>query len=231
MENYRKKEIFNNIAKIERSINLGLLNDNSKEFDDIEIIIASKHQSIDDMIYAKELIKKKSVFGENIAQELRNKYLPSEVWDFIGNIQTNKIKYLVGKTRLIQSVYTTEACDEIQRLCEIKNISQNILLQINAGKEYNKGGVSIDSAVTFLEFIKQYDRIINNGLMIVTPLEYNQAIIKDYFISCKKLYDSIKLYFPSIKYLSMGMSNDYTLAILNGSNMVRLGRAIFGEKK
>ncbi len=230
MESLRKEEIINNIRNIECTVDRALLESTNIEIDNFEIIIASKHQRIDEMVFAKSLFKKKSVFGENIAQELRDKYISSQVFDFIGNIQTNKIKYLVGKTRLIQSVDNLCTCDEIQRLCEKKGIFQNILVQINAGNEASKGGIRIEEASKLIDSIKMYNKIIAKGLMIVTPLAINQSSLIEYFKSSKQLFDSIKKNISTFQHLSMGMTNDYLTAILNGSNMVRLGRAIFGER-
>lgn len=203
---------------------IGNIRGNCENSNLINIVIASKKRPIEEMIYAASFFKSPH-FGENIAQEFRDKYDENYKWDFIGQIQTNKIKYLVGKANFIQSVCNLKTCDEIQRLSQLKNLKQSVFIQINAGKEQRKAGLSFEETIKFHETISTYSRIEVKGLMIVTPIEEKEKDI--YFKNSKLVFDELKNKDKKIEYLSMGMSNDYIEAINNGSNMVRLGRAIF----
>ncbi len=223
-----RMSIEKNIAIIKENINNVGFNDNEK-FDISNIIIASKNQPIERIREVNQILKP-NVFGENIAQEFRAKYDSSYTWDFIGRLQTNKIKYLVAKTRYIQSIDSRDQCVEIERICRNNNLSQGIFIEVNAGKELNKGGIFPNDVMSFYESIRDSFKFITiEGLMIVAPKKLDGYYIKDTFFHAKDLFDSLNLIDKNIKYLSMGMSEDYIEALECGSNMLRLGRAIFKD--
>lgn len=178
------------------------------------------------------------LFGENKAQELTTKYksLPKDIeWHMVGHLQTNKVKYIVPFVNLIHSVDSSKLLLEINKQAQKVNKTINCLLQIYIAAEDTKFGFSEDEAVQLLksdEFqaLKNV-RII--GLMGMATLTADQAQIRKEFRSLKTLFDKIKtLNIPSVemKELSMGMSSDYKIAIEEGSTLIRVGTAIFGER-
>ncbi|HQC54185.1 MAG TPA: YggS family pyridoxal phosphate-dependent enzyme [Clostridia bacterium] len=190
----------------------------------ITVVLATKNRTVSEAKYAASFFKNVRL-AENKAQSFRDKYTNDLIWDFIGQVQRNKIKYLIGKANTIQSVCDQKTCDEIERLCIVYSQKQEIFLQINAGNEENKAGLEFNAVNSFYSIVQKYPRIIVKGLMVVTPLNTN--IRREYFKEAKNLFDSLQKSNPNIQHLSMGMSNDYMDAILEGSNMIRLGRAIF----
>ena len=171
--------------------------------------------------------------GDNHVQEFRDKYDkigPAPRRHFIGRLQTNKIKYLLGKTDLYHSVDRMNLAEELSKKSAEKGITSNILVQINIGNEASKGGFAIEEAQTAVEKIKALPGLKVVGLMAMLP----DTDDKDYLYSLakkmRKLYEDFKSRDGDIKYLSMGMSGDYELCIEAGSNMIRLGTAIFGKR-
>jgi len=166
--------------------------------------------------------------GENKVQELTEKYVPEFRWDFIGRLQTNKVKYLVGKVDLIHSVDRMELVREIDKQAQKHKLVQNILVEINGGNEENKGGIPLEEVDAFLDEIAKADGVCVQGLMSVAPLDASESRLKEIFSS---VYEKFARYrSDTFRYLSMGMSNDYLIAAACGANIVRVGRAIFGER-
>lgn len=173
--------------------------------------------------------------GENRVQELGEKYgeIDGVNWHLIGHLQTNKVKYIVDKVKLIHSVDSIKLADEIEHRAKLKNITVNILLQVNVSGEESKSGIDPSGAPAFAEYAAGLENTRLCGLMTVPPPVLNPSDNKKYFnelfelsvkISAEK-YDNIKM-----NVLSMGMSGDYTAAIECGATMVRLGSAIFGNR-
>lgn len=193
--------------------------------DKVIIVAASKMQTIDKILEAKEAGIE--YFAENRAQEFRDKEPLIEVkWHFIGSLQTNKAKYVVGKVLLIHSVDNIKLIDEINRLAENKGIIQNILLEVNVGEEESKSGASLKDFDNLYTYALKQKNILVCGLMSVMP---KGADVKLYLI-IKNLYDKIRKTNDNIQYLSVGMSGDYVVAIKNGANIIRIGTKIFGER-
>ena len=175
--------------------------------------------------------------GENRVQELvqkqsQNAYEGAPV-HFIGHLQTNKVKQVVGKVDLIQSVDRLKLLDAIAAEAKKQGIVQDILLEINIGEEASKSGFSIDEIPAILENMADYDSIRVLGLMAIPPISKNSGDNCKFFkkicslavdITAKK-YDNV-----SVKILSMGMSDDFADAIACGSTMIRVGTAIFGAR-
>lgn len=172
------------------------------------------------------------VLGENRVQELVAKYDPRYRWHLIGQLQTNKVKYIIDKAELIHSLDRISLADEIEKQAQKHNKVQSCLVEINMGGEVSKGGVSPDEVVDFIISLKDYKYIKIEGIMSVLP----NISTKD----LDALYDELDLIFDrvkkikqdnvEIKYLSAGMSGDYTVALRHKSNVLRLGRLIFGER-
>jgi pyridoxal phosphate enzyme (YggS family) len=151
---------------------------------------------------------------------------------FIGHLQTNKVKYLVGKVSLIQSVDSIHLAEEINRQALKKGVVQEILVEVNVGGELSKSGFNPDNAEDCTKFIKENllgVKVV--GLMAMLPRSEDKDYLASLTRKMRSLYDSLKDKGFEFKHLSVGMSGDYKIAIQNGSNMIRLGRTIFGERK
>lgn len=173
--------------------------------------------------------------GENKPQEVRDKFndvLPVK-WHLIGHLQTNKVKYVIDKVRLIHSVDSVHLMDEIERQAEKHNLVMDILIQVNISGEATKSGVSKDEVEELLVHAGKLNHVRVKGLMTIAPKTDNSVTnilhfdnIRQLFVDIQqKTYDNVNM-----KYLSMGMSGDFETAIEHGSNMVRIGSAIFGQR-
>ena len=168
--------------------------------------------------------------GENRAQEFRDKFdsvLPVN-YHFFGSLQKNKVKYLIGKSYLIQSVDSLDLIEEMNRQSLNKQVVTNILLEVNLGEE-QKGGLSFSLVKEVLQKIYNYPSVSVLGLMAMLPDTDNEEILVSLLDNLRAFYDELKLLY-NFKYLSVGMSSDYLLAIKHGSNMVRIGTKIFGRR-
>lgn len=170
--------------------------------------------------------------GENRVQELLEKYGAVKTdWHFIGRLQTNKVKYLPGKISLLHSLDRIELAQEIERQYAKKDIVLNCLIEINIAGEQSKGGAPAASAQDFYGELKAYPHIKICGLMAVMPETDGHAANEEYYLQMRDIYGKIKQKAGgSFNILSVGMSGDYLTAIKYGSNMVRIGRALFGER-
>ncbi len=174
-------------------------------------------------------------FGENKVQELKDKFenFHKDVrWHFIGNLQTNKVKYLVGKTFLIHSLSSINLLEVIEKEFGKKNIIADTLIQINIGREESKGGLLEEDLDTLIEAIEKCKFVKVKGIMAVIP-KGNEESNRYYFKKVRDIFDSLKSKeFKNIKMeiLSMGMTHDYHIAIEEGSNFIRIGEGIFGKR-
>lgn len=174
--------------------------------------------------------------GENRAQELTEKFdffkANGQTVHFIGQLQLNKIKYLVGRADLIQSADRPEAFSEISRLAEKRGVKQSCLVEINIGAEPQKAGIAPNDLPELLKRISDMPDIFVKGLMCIPPAAGDRDA-RYYFAKMRELFEDMKgIELPGIdmQILSMGMSGDYTSAIAEGANMVRVGSAIFGPR-
>ncbi len=170
--------------------------------------------------------------GENRVQEFREKapFLHGAEIHFIGHLQTNKVKYLIGNVSLIHSVDSLPLAEEISEQSEKKGLVTDVLAEINIGKEPTKSGFSAEQAEDAMDKISSLPGIRAVGLMAMLPKSENSRYLSDLCLQMRAIYDTIKKEGFPVRHLSMGMSEDYRIAIRNGSNMIRLGRAIFGER-
>ncbi len=195
---------------------------------DVEIVAASKTRDVETIRQANSLGI--TVFGENKVQELVDKYQPDLTWDFIGRLQTNKVKYIVGKVRYIQSVDREELAEVISRQATKLGITQEVLVEVNMGKEEAKGGVFPESAINLAERISFLKNIKVRGIMVVMPLTDDQELLRKLYCQASVLYQELQSVLPDIDVFSGGMSGDYMLAVEAGVTSVRLGRVLFGER-
>lgn len=173
-------------------------------------------------------------FGENRVQEFvkKSEVLPRDIeWNLIGQLQTNKVKYIINDgVALLHSLDRFSLAQELQKECVKKDAYLDALIEVNIAKEESKSGLYLEQVDAFLDQIAGFDRIRLRGFMTVAPYMDDRAYLRKVFAQAKALYDAKKKDFPGFRYLSMGMSNDYEDAILEGSNMVRVGTAIFGSR-
>jgi len=174
------------------------------------------------------------IFGENKVQELTLKQntLPNDIeWHMIGHLQRNKVKYIASFVKLIHSVDNLKLLKEINKQALKNNLTINCLLQIKIASEDTKFGMSIDEAKSILsQEVKSLNNISIVGLMGMASFTNDQNILKKEFSFISNFFNEIKTLYPKIKILSIGMSDDYRLAIKYGSNMIRIGSSIFGSR-
>lgn len=174
-----------------------------------------------------------SDIGENRAQEAIEKYacLKNKVsWHFIGHLQTNKVKLMIDFVELIHSVDSLHLAEEIEKRAKNAGKIQRVLIEVNVSKEASKYGVAPEALFNFLRQTELFKNISIDGLMTMAPYVSDPEETRVYFRELKSLFKKIKeenLPWLNMKYLSMGMSNDFEVAIEEGSNMVRIGTAIF----
>lgn len=176
--------------------------------------------------------------GENRVQELIKKYDElSDLdvkWHMIGHLQKNKVKYIIDKTVLIHSVESLSLAEEINKRAEKNNLIANVLIELNIGEEESKFGINEENVYDFITSMEQFENIKVLGLMTVAPFCENPEDVRWVFKKMKNIYDKIStmnLRNTEMNYLSMGMTNDYEIAIEEGSNIIRIGTAIFGARK
>ncbi|AFG34534.1 pyridoxal phosphate enzyme, YggS family [Fervidobacterium pennivorans DSM 9078] len=200
--------------------------------DEIKLVAVTKTQPIEVLNLALNVGIK--VFGENYAQELRDKAKVLQnlgiEWHFIGRIQTNKVKYIVPVAKLIHSVYRLEELEEIDKVAKKLDKTQLVLLEVNVSGEETKAGLQPEQVRNFLIEASKYTNVKIVGLMTMAPY-IEPEMTRVYFKKLRALRDELKSDFPDIVELSMGMTNDYTVAVEEGSTIVRIGTALFGERK
>ncbi|MBZ4644270.1 MAG: hypothetical protein JG767_1879 [Deferribacteraceae bacterium] len=200
--------------------------------EDIHIVAVSKTYPAEKVLDAYNAGLR--VFGENKVQEALEKIeILSSFKDIkfhlIGHLQTNKVKYLKDKFELIHSVDRIEIVQEMQKRFSKLNHIQDILIQVNIAREPQKSGVLPEDFDELLEYVLQANFVRLKGLMLIPPFFDEPQLNRDNFRKMYKLFEKIKTY-TDVEYLSMGMSDDFEIAIEEGSNMVRIGTAIFGKR-
>ncbi|MEG1646175.1 MAG: YggS family pyridoxal phosphate-dependent enzyme [Clostridia bacterium] len=227
------EDLQNRINTVKQEV-YDILTSIGKSKEDCLILGASKTMSkeVSDFVFDNNLL---DVLGENRVQELLDKYEKGKgKWHFIGRLQTNKVKYIIDKVELIHSLDRLSLAEEIDKCAKKNNIICNCLIELNIGKEESKGGIFVEDIASFIKLIENYPNIQILGLMAVFPVDMpenelidNYKNLHDVFENCKKINSAN----CKMQFLSAGMSNDYKLAIkYGGANIIRLGRAIFGER-
>ena len=201
---------------------------------EVTLVAVSKMKPLADI---EELITTGQMeYGENYVQELCDKYehVSQPVhWHMIGHLQTNKVKYIVDKTVLIHSVDSVHLAKQIEKEAAKKGVTAQILLQVNIAQEDTKFGVDGDEVIKMAEEISHFPHVHIRGLMTSAPFVDNPEENRCYFRKLHKLFVDIgdkNIDNVTMDILSMGMTNDYEVAIEEGATMVRVGTGIFGER-
>jgi len=203
-----------------------------RDLSEITLIVVSKNFGLDEI---NEAIKEGvHIFGENKAQELDEKYkeLGDKVtWHFIGNLQKNKVKYVIKSAEYIHSVSSLSLAEEINKRAEKSAKIQKILLQVKTSDEETKSGVEEEEYLFDLaEKCRELKSISTVGLMTMAPFTDDENLIRKSFSDLRKLRDKLKSQGFGYEHLSMGMTSDFEIAIEEGATMLRIGSAIFGER-
>ena len=202
--------------------------------EDVRLIAVSKTKPVSMIMEAYEAGIRD--FGENKVQELVDKYdqLPKDIrWHMIGHLQRNKVKYLIGKTALIHSVDSLRLAETISREAAKRNLDVDILIEVNIAQEESKFGLDSEAVLELLKAVSALPFIHVKGLMTVAPYTDNPEENRKYFRRLKQLSVDItrkNVDNVAMNVLSMGMTNDYIVAVEEGSNCVRVGTGIFGER-
>ena len=199
----------------------------------VTLVAVSKTKPETDLMEAYEAGQR--VFGENKAQEMTAKWssMPKDIqWHMIGHLQSNKVKYIAPYVALIHGVDRSELLDEIEKQGAKNNQIISCLLQVHIAEESTKFGWNPQELVSWAtqEQLEKYPHVRIQGLMGMATFTSDEHQIKQEFASLKSVFDQLKAIHAHWDTLSMGMSQDYALAISMGSNMVRIGSSIFGER-
>lgn len=201
--------------------------------ENIQLIAVSKTKPIEDIQKLYDLGHRD--FGENKVQEMCSKAeaLPKDIrWHMIGHIQSNKIKYMADFVHLIHGIDKAKRLKEVQKRAKNADRVQSVLLQVKIADEDSKFGMTLQQARDILqaENVAKLDHVNIVGLMGMATFTDDMSQVREEFQALKKLFDELAAEFSQIKHLSMGMTADYPIAIEEGSNMLRVGSAIFGER-
>lgn len=222
-----------NLADVEAKI-VKACENSGRQRDDVTLIAVSKTKPVETLKDAYDLGVR--VFGENKVQELTDKYeaLPKDIqWHMIGHLQRNKVKYIIDKVALIHSVDSIRLAETIEKEAAKHNITANILIEVNVAKEESKFGLMPEELDELIDKIKDFNHIQVKGLMTIAPFVENPETNREIFRSLRKLSVDISnknVDNVNVSILSMGMTNDYTVAVEEGATMVRVGTGIFGAR-
>ena len=209
-------KIKENLIKLKNSLNK-----------DVALVAVSKTMPVDDLLAAYNAGQR--IFGENKIQEMVSKWelMPKDIkWHMIGHVQTNKVKYMAPFVDTIHAVDSIKLLKEIQKHAEKNNRKIQCLIQIRIAQEETKFGVLPKDVDLIIETSKSFKNVIIVGFMGMASFTEDRNQIRREFKLLKSIFDKYSLF----KILSMGMSGDYTIAIEEGSNMIRIGSKIFGER-
>ena len=200
--------------------------------DEVQLIAVSKKQDAEKVRAAFDAGQ--AIFGESRVQEARAKIplLPSAVrWHFIGHLQKNKIRHALPLFELFHSVDSVALANDIERIAAEEGTRPRVLLEVNVAGEGSKIGFAPDALTAAMESLLQLGRVEIDGLMAIPPLAPEAEESRRYFVMLRELRDRLEREFATrLPQLSMGMSNDYAVAIEEGATLVRVGTAIFGER-
>lgn len=231
-----KEDLISNFKKVQAKIKkaAALANRDPQE---IKLLAVSKNH------YAEvvEILNEAGVcyFGENRVQELEEKnekLIEKGIdidWHFIGHLQRNKVKYLMRmeNCQMIQSIDSLRLAKEVNKRAKKNERIIPVLVEVNMAKDENKFGIMPEEVKDFLKQIKEFENLKIEGLMTILPYLDDSQKLRSYFKQMKKIYDDVCENLMPLNELSMGMTNDYQIAIEEGATIVRIGRAIFGERE
>ncbi len=213
------------------SIEQQISNIKNEILDKADLIAVSKTRSIQEIKEAYDSGQLK--FGENRVQEIVDKQgkLPDDIeWHMIGHLQKNKVKYIAGFINLIHSLDRISLAIEIDKQAKKEGRIIDCLIQIKISKEDSKFGLKIEDFTDFYKKLEKFKNLNVIGLMGMATFTSNIEVINDEFKMIKRIYDNVASIDPKFSVLSIGMSDDYNIAIENGSNMIRVGSKIFGKR-
>lgn len=199
----------------------------------VTLVSVSKTRTVEEIKAVYDLGERD--FGENKVQEIMEKYeqLPKDIrWHLIGHLQRNKVKYIVGKVHLIHSLDSVRLLEEVEKQYGKSNLIADMLIQINIGREESKTGLLLEDLEELLEACEKCSNVKIKGIMATIPIGDDESSMY-YFSKTKDIFENLKKRsFKNItmETLSIGMSNDYKVALAVGSNMVRIGTGIFGKR-
>ena len=214
-----------NVKKIKAELANG-----NKYGETVVLVAATKTQTAE--LINEAILAGVDVVAENKPQEFRDKnelLLPCPR-HFIGHLQTNKIKYLLGKVELYHSCDREDLANELARMSAQKGIVSNVLIQINIGDEESKGGYAYEDGKETFTRLSQKQGLCVKGFMAMLPDVEDEELLRSLVRKMRELFDWAKAQSSTIEYLSMGMSGDYKLCVEEGSNMIRVGSTIFGAR-
>ena len=232
----KKDEIISNLNKVRAEIKKAAAAAD-RDPKAVKLLAVSKNQNIESI----KILNEAGVefFGENRVQELEdknNKLIADNVklnWHFIGHLQRNKVKYLMRmeNCKMIESIDSLRLAKEVNKRAEKNERKIPVLIEINIAADENKFGIMPDKAEKFLKKIINLKNLKVEGLMTVLPYLDDSEQLRKYFKKMKDLFDQLSEDVIHLKELSMGMTNDYQIAVEEGATIVRVGRAIFGERE
>lgn len=210
--------------------------------DSVRLLAVSKTVAPEDVVAA--VAEGHGDFAENYGQEFRDKHaavarlivaagLPAPLWHFIGPLQTNKVKYVVGKVVVVHTVSSRDVLAEIERKAAAMGGNQNCLIQVNVAGETQKSGVAPSDLPAILDGFAQLSHVRCSGLMVIPPYDENPELSRPHFAALRRLRDEQRgprRANVALDELSMGMSHDLEVAIAEGATMIRVGTAIFGAR-
>ena len=202
--------------------------------EEVTLIAVSKTKPVETLQEAYDLGVR--IFGENKVQELTAKYeaLPKDIhWHMIGHLQTNKVKYIIDKAELIHSVDSLKLAETIEKEAAKHDLIADILVEVNVAEEESKFGMKMEEVIPFVEKVSAFPNVRVRGLMTIAPFVEDPEENRSIFADLHKLYIDIKKKNhdnDTVSVLSMGMTNDYEVAIEEGATMVRVGTGIFGAR-
>jgi pyridoxal phosphate enzyme (YggS family) len=199
--------------------------------EDVTLVAVTKTFSADVVLAALEAGM--TNLGENRAQELREKATaigPGPTWHFIGHLQTNKVRHVVGHAALIHSVDRFGLAEAIARRAHNLGLVQDVLIEVNVSGEATKQGVEPARAISLAEEIESLEGLSVRGLMTMAPFSNDPESSRPYFADLAALGESLRRSLPGVTELSMGMTRDFEVAVEEGATIVRVGEAIFGPR-
>lgn len=199
------------------------------EIGDTKLIAATKYVGVDEINELEKLGV--TCFGENRVQaflEKYEKYQGNGEFHIIGTLQPNKVKYVIDKVSLIHSVDSYSLIKEIEKQASKHNITMSVLIQVNIAREESKHGFKVEEIDELFKNLKQYRHVNVKGLMMMAP-NIDPELTREYFEKTRKLLNYLNEKYPdySLTELSMGMSNDYQIAMEYGATMIRVGSCLF----
>ena len=223
-----------NLQEVEHNIQEACKKTNRSR-DEVTLIAVSKTKPVSMLKEVYDLGVRN--FGENKVQELSEKYpqMPNDMkWHLIGHLQTNKVRQVIDKACLIHSVDSVRLAETIEKEAAKKDIIIDVLLEVNVAEEESKFGFKVNEVLSAIEIIATFPHVRIQGLMTIAPFVENPEENRSIFASLQKLSVDISnknIDNVNVDILSMGMTNDYQVAIEEGATMIRVGTGIFGERE